>query len=260
MRPAPVFFMRGTMPRFQFRGEARSQRDSGVDCRGKEGLMSLHRGLMACLGSLLALTGCSHSLKIHDRPIQFSADRVSATLDYIADHYGESPEDITIVPRIIVLHWTAIDGFEETFAAFDPEELGGSRPGLQDAGQLNVSIQFLVDRNGKVYRLMPENWMARHCIGLNYSSIGVENVGGGNGVDNLTDAQIKANIRLVRYIAGKYPTVRYLIGHMEYRDFEGHPLWLERDESYRTEKTDPGDRFMTAVREGVAGLELEGPP
>ena len=37
-------------------------------------------------------------------------------------------------------------------------------------------------------------------------------------------------------------------------------LWLELDESYRTEKIDPGDRFMTAVRDAVADLGLEGPP
>jgi hypothetical protein len=119
-----------------------------------------------CLASLSALSGCATGFKIHDRPISFSVDRVSATQQYIADHYGESPENISIVPHIIVLHWTAIDGFEETFAAFDPEELGGSRPGLAAAGNLNVSIQFVVDRDGTIYRLMPETWMARHCIGL----------------------------------------------------------------------------------------------
>jgi hypothetical protein len=47
---------------------------------------------------------------------------------------------------------------------------------------------------------------------------------------------------------------------MEYQQFEGHPLWLELDDTYRTEKIDPGDRFMTAVREAVADLGLEGPP
>jgi len=170
--------------------------------------------------SLLVVAGCERGLNIHDRPIPFSADRVSATLQYITDHYGENPEDISIVPRII----------------------------------------FLVDRDGTVYRLMPETWMARHCIGLNSSAIGVENVGGGKSIDNMTDEQIAANIQLVRYLAEKYPTIRYLIGHMEYRDFEGHPLWLELDEGYRTEKVDPGDRFMTAVRDAVADLGLEGPP
>ena len=222
--------------------------------------MNLTRVSILWLVSLLVLAGCQPGLKIHDRPIPFSADRVSATLEYIADHYGESPEDISIVPRIIVLHWTAIDGFEESFAAFDPEELGGSRPDLSAAGGVNVSIQFLVDRDGTVYRLMPETWMARHVIGLNYSAIGVENVGGAASIDNMTNEQIAANIQLVRYLAERYPTIQYLIGHMEYMEFEGHPLWLELDEDYRTDKVDPGDRFMTAVRDAVADLGLEGPP
>jgi len=222
--------------------------------------MNPTRASKLLLVSLMVLAGCQPGLKIHDRPIPFSADRVSATQQYIVDHYGESPKDISIVPRIIVLHWTAIDGLEESFAAFDPEELGGSRPDLAAAGDVNVSIQFLVDRDGTVYRLMPETWMARHVIGLNYSAIGVENVGGGNSIDNMTDEQIAANIQLVRYLAEKYPTIQYLIGHMEYLDFEGHPLWLELDESYRTEKVDPGDRFMTTVRDAVADLRLEGPP
>jgi N-acetyl-anhydromuramyl-L-alanine amidase AmpD len=86
----------------------------------------------------------------------------------------------------------------------------------------------------------------------------VENVGGANGIDNLTDAQIESNIALVKYLAQKYPAIAYLIGHYEYREFEGHPLWREKDEGYRTEKTDPGDRFMQAVRAGVAGLGLKG--
>jgi N-acetyl-anhydromuramyl-L-alanine amidase AmpD len=217
------------------------------------------RGLIVCLLAL-ATTGCGSSLKIHDRPISFSEQRQEATLAYIEEHYGKQPADISIEPRVIVLHWTAIEGLEASFRVFDAETLAGSRPDLVSAGQVNVSIQFLVDQDGTVYRLMPETWMARHVIGLNYSAIGVENVGGGNSVDNMTDEQIRANIRLVRYLVRKYPTIRYLIGHSEYRQFEGHPLWLEQDEGYRTDKVDPGERFMNAVRQGVAGLGLEGPP
>ena len=212
------------------------------------------------LTPFMLAVSCGPKLEIHDRPISFSENRHKATLQYIADHYGEHPEDISIEPQVIVLHWTAIDGFEDSFDAFDPETLRGSRPDLGSAEQVNVSIQFLVDPDGSVYRLMPETWMARHVIGLNYSAVGVENVGGGKSVDNMTDEQIAANIQLVRYLAEKYPTIQYLIGHMEYREFEGHPLWLELDEDYRTEKVDPGDRFMTAVRDAVADLRLEGPP
>ena len=221
-------------------------------------LQHLHHIRLAAIVSALLLTGCAPGFRIVDRPISFSPERVEMTRAYIQSHYGLSPADIRIVPRIIVLHWTAIDDPEGSFRAFDGETLAG-RPDLDSAGHVNVSVQFLVDRDGTIYRLMPETDMARHVIGLNYSAIGVENVGGAGGVDNLTDAQIKANIRLVRYLAKKYPTIQHLIGHSEYRLLEGSPLWLEKEPGYRTTKTDPGDRFMNAVRAGVANLKLKGP-
>lgn len=213
------------------------------------------------LGTVLLalLAGCTSSPAIRDRPVPFSNERQQATLDYIDEHYGRQATDLTIEPRILVLHWTAIPDLKGSFDAFEPEHLPSSRPDLAGAGQVNVSIQFLVDRDGTIYRLMPETWMARHVIGLNYNAIGVENVGGAGSIDNLTDDQITSNIRLVRYLVKKYPTIEYLIGHSEYREFEGHPLWLELDETYRTEKVDPGDRFMTAVRSAVSSLNLKGP-
>jgi N-acetylmuramoyl-L-alanine amidase len=197
--------------------------------------------------------------RLVDRPISFSAARVELTLDYIEERFGFRPADIRITPRIIVLHWTAIDSEDATFRTFDPETLGG-RPALAGAVAVNVSSQFMVGRDGTIYRLMPENWMARHVIGLNYDAIGVENVGGAGGVDNLTDAQVTANIRLVRHLVRRYPTIEYLIGHHEYTAFQSHPLWRERDPAYRTVKIDPGERFMAAVRAGVADLRLRGPP
>ncbi|HUG39483.1 MAG TPA: peptidoglycan recognition family protein [Longimicrobiales bacterium] len=199
----------------------------------------------------------SHAPRIVDRPISFSPERQANTLAYIREHYGLTPPDLTITPRVVVLHWTAIDDLEASFRAFDRETLAG-RPELSAAGDVNVSIHFLVDKDGSIYRLMPETWMARHVIGLNYDAVGVENVGTGDGEgDTLTEAQIEANIRLVRYLAGKHPRIEYLIGHHEYEAFEGHPLWRERDEGYRTAKIDPGQRFMRAVRGGVADLGLK---
>jgi len=101
--------------------------------------------------------------------------------------------------------------------------------------------------------------MARHVIGLNYSAIGVENVGGeANKKEDLTPAQVAANIRLVKYLKMKYPDISYLIGHYEYKKMQTNPLWLEKDASYRTTKADPGKKFMQAVRKGVASLHLKG--
>jgi beta-lactamase class A len=222
------------------------------------------RAAAAALCSLL-LAGCAPALtgaglRIVDRPIPFSARRVEMTRAYIRAHYGLDVPDIRIVPKIVVLHWTAVPTLEGSFEAFRPERIPASRTELTGAGEVNVSIHFLVDRDGTVYRLMPETWMARHVIGLNYDAIGVENVGGADGREDLTDAQVAANIRLVRYLARKYPTIEYLIGHSEYESFEGHPLWRELDPGYRTGKIDPGKRFMTAVRAGVEGLGLKGPP
>jgi N-acetylmuramoyl-L-alanine amidase len=196
---------------------------------------------------------------ILDKPVPFPEERVQLTRDYMRDHYGVDAASIDIVPRIVVLHWTAGKSLAGDFNTFAPTTLRG-RADLREASQLNVGIQFLVDRDGRIYRLMPETWMARHVIGLNYNAIGVENVGGAQGIDDLTPEQRAANVWLVRYLAKKYPTIEYLIGHHEYRLFEGHPLWLERDTAYRTTKSDPGDAFMAAVRAKVADLRLKGPP
>ena len=106
----------------------------------------------------------------------------------------------------------------------------------------------MIDRDGTVYRLMDETVMARHIIGLNYSSKGIENVGGKGNIDDLTPAQLNANIELISYLHNKYSTLEYLIGHHEYTEFTQHPLWLERDKNYRTLKHDPGETFMNRLR------------
>jgi beta-N-acetylhexosaminidase len=201
------------------------------------------------------------NLKIIDKPIDFGAERIKMTKEYIKTHYGKTVDNIEIVPKIIVLHWTAEMDLTKSFNRLKPQKLLTDRKDIAKASQLNVSSQFLVARDGTIYRLMPENWMARHVIGLNYSSIGVENVGGkGNKKDDLTLAQRQANKDLIRYLKNKYPTIKYLIGHHEYKQMESTSLWLEKDKSYRTVKADPGAKFMAEMRESVKDLLLKTPP
>ena len=118
-----------------------------------------------------------------------------------------------------------------------------------------MSSQFLVDQDGTIYRLLPETTMARHVIGLNHCAIGIENVGGTEDKP-LTRQQIDANIWLVEYLKKKYD-IEYVIGHYEYTQFEGHELWLEKDDGYRTQKTDPGEEFLNAVREATRHLNFK---
>lgn len=150
--------------------------------------------------------------------------------------------------------------FDDSFRRLKQEKLYSDRSDIASAGALNVSSHFLVARDGTIYQLMPDNWMARHVIGLNYSSIGVENIGGeGDKKEDLTEAQLQANIKLVQYLKAKYPEIEYLIGHLEYTQMESTPLWLEKDADYRTKKVDPGEKFMAQVRESVKDLELQKP-
>jgi len=200
-------------------------------------------------------------LKIIDKPIEFGPERIEMTKVYIKSHYGMSVENIKITPKIIMLHWTAEMDLDKSFKRLQPEKLLSDRKDIMKASALNVSSQFMVDRDGTIYRLMPENWMARHVIGLNYSSIGIENIGGkDNKTEDLTPAQRQANIDLVFYLKAKYPTIEYLVGHHEYEQMEHTSLWLEKDTGYRTVKSDPGDKFMSQIRDGVKCLNLKAPP
>ncbi|GAA4646356.1 peptidoglycan recognition family protein [Pontixanthobacter gangjinensis] len=196
----------------------------------------------------IGMISCKTS-RIVDKPIDFGEDRKDLSLKYMKDRYGLESSSPQIEPKMIVLHWTAIPTLEASFRAFENSRLPQSREEISGAGQLNVSAHFLVDRDGTIYRLMPENLMARHVIGLNHAAIGIENVGGTRDTP-LTDAQLEANIYLVNYLSDKYD-IDYVIGHYEYTNFEGHELWLEKDEAYRTKKTDPGEDFMAKLRNAV---------
>jgi N-acetyl-anhydromuramyl-L-alanine amidase AmpD len=207
---------------------------------------------------VLIFLSCSVSKEIVDKPIVFDQERIELTSAYLMEHYGIQQESPGISPKMIVLHWTVIPTLEEAFEAFDKPTLPNSRPDIVNASSLNVSSQFIVDRDGTIYSLMPETNMARHVIGLNHCAIGVENVGGTEALP-LTRAQLKANIWLVEYLYEKYP-IEYLIGHYEYTNFVDHPLWLEKDKNYRTSKTDPGKDFMEKVRKATKNLNFKPVP
>lgn len=205
--------------------------------------------------TLFCLVSCSQENTIKDKPIVFDELRNQLTLEYMAERYGIIKEEPEIDPKMIVLHWTVFPTLEQAFDAFKNPALPDYRPDIEDISGLNVSSHFLVDRDGTIYRLMPETVMARHIIGLNHCAIGIENVGGTE-KNPLTKAQLKSNIWLVRYLNGKYD-IEYLIGHYEYTNFEKHEYWLEKDDNYRTEKEDPGIDFMSSVRRATDDIKFK---
>lgn len=170
-------------------------------------------------------------------------------------------------PKVVVVHYTVVPTLEKTLKLFREGAIDAGRDLVAANGRLNVGVQFVVDRDGKVYRLFPETTMTRHVIGLNHVAIGIENIGGedisaeqlqgrvpgdGNG-RQLTPAQLEANAALIRGLKARHPGLEWVIGHQEYRDFEhprhpGRSLFVEALPGYRTEKSDPGERFMRELR------------
>ncbi len=217
----------------------------------------------------------------HSFEIEFTESRIRLIKEYAELHYREyyrekygSPEfpGLEIDPKVIVVHYTAGSTLQGAFDTFAPETLGG-RPYLNEAGAVNVGIQFIVDYDGTIYQVQPDNYFGRHTIGLNHSAIGFENIGLGDiteaalrGEDQedqqdgrLTLAQLKANIDLIRYLKLKYPAIEILIGHSEYRQLEepshpGYEFFYEADPEYRTVKSDPGPNFMGALREELSDI------
>jgi N-acetylmuramoyl-L-alanine amidase len=209
--------------------------------------------LIICFVLAAPATRAEEPAWIFDRPISFSDWRKAETLTYIRERYDPAAESIVIVPKIVVVHWTAIDSLEKSWAYFNVEKANPARKDLYAGGKVNVGIHFLVDRDGRILRLMPETWMARHCVGINRHSIGIENVGGHR--LPLTEAQRRSNARLIRYLAKKYE-IRHVIGHYEYRLLEGTPYWEEKDPAYRSEKLDPGRAFMEKLRAELRDLKF----
>jgi hypothetical protein len=195
---------------------------------------------------------------IIDKPLQFGERREKLTIAYRRLHEDPQANTVRITPRVIVIHHTGGRSLTAAWRNLNRVTIAPHRRGLVKYGRVNVSAHFLVGRDGRIYRLMPDNRFARHCIGLNHLAIGIENVGGITEAP-LTRAQVSANVRLVRQLAGRHD-ITHLIGHHEYRAFEGHPYFRERLRSYRTRKRDPGARFMRQLRRQVDDLELDGPP
>jgi len=185
---------------------------------------------------------------IKEKPISFTAKRKKLTLAYIRKNYNRLTDEITIVPKLIVLHWTSCGSVEDAFGYFNRETLQPDRGDIRQGGEVNVSAHYVVDRDGTIYRLMPDTLMARHVIGLNHCAIGIENVGGP--AYPLTDEQAEANAWLIVSLARQHPSIERVIGHHEYLGLKDGPLWRSLDPKYVARpRKDPGDAFMKNVRD-----------
>jgi N-acetylmuramoyl-L-alanine amidase len=186
---------------------------------------------------------------IIDRPVPWPREREALMLAYRRAHSDPAATDLTITPRLIVLHYTGGNSAEGTIGYFSRTRLEAERATLRRGGAANVVAHFVIDRDGTIYRLIPETRMGRHAIGVNHASIGVENVGD-EARWPLTEAQVAANVALILDLADRHPIERVL-GHHEVAALRGTADYVELVPGYKNAKGDPGARFMAAVRAGL---------
>lgn len=199
--------------------------------------------------------------EIIDWPVIWNAERKRLALLYFERHKGWAPGQdpdraLQMVPRAVVQHWTAGPTARSAYNTFRAPRQQRRRD-RSESNAVNLCSHFVVDRDGTIYRLMPEDRMGRHAIGLNHLAIGVENVGDGRRWP-MTRAQVQANARLVRWLSAAYP-ITHLVAHAEVNWMEGHPYFVETDPKFRSKRGDPDAAYMAALRAELADLGLEAP-
>ncbi len=205
------------------------------------------RYLFLLLFFVFSTYSLSYTFETHDYPIH-SQERYDLMKAYSKRHYGLNHANL-IDPKMIVIHYTAMPTLESSLKAFKASSIASYRNQLTPYGDVNVGVHFVVDRDGVIYTLLPTTLMGRHTVGYNYTAIGIENVASTG--DGLTDEQIKANAIIVDQLLFKHPSIRYLIGHMEYMNqrLPHFKLFKSHDKTYTPKiKIDPGFKFMKRLR------------
>ncbi len=143
-------------------------------------------------------------------PIPFGQKRNHEMAPSSQPHYGERTWRLRH-PRVIVEHMAQSDSAAAVRNAFAPDV---PDPELHELP--NVCAHFVVAGSGRIFRLVDLRTRCRHTVGLNWTAIGIEHVGYGDG-DVLGDRrQLRASLRLTRWLRCRFDIrVRNVIGHAE---------------------------------------------
>jgi len=196
-------------------------------------------------------------IDVVSKPLVWDAQRKFLTAIYRQKHTGDCDADkdgieacIKITPKIIVLHMTELSTLEKSFEYMKEPVLREEREKLisKSYDRVNVSVHYLIDTDGTIYSLMPENYMGRHAMGVNHIAIGIENVG--LNIDGPTREQVDSNVKLVKYLMKKYK-IKYdrVFSHSSTATLKekNSPLFIELDENYFQPKK-CGDKVLNAVK------------
>jgi N-acetylmuramoyl-L-alanine amidase len=147
---------------------------------------------------------------IHQWRIPFGRARKQQMAAYSLRHYGEDTYVLSH-PKVIVEHYTETATAQEAFNTFAPDV-----PDSEFHELPNTCAHFLVEPDGRIDQLVSLSLRCRHTVGLNWTAIGIENVGLSDAQILDDRAQISASLRLTRWLRCTYGiTVNNVIGHNE---------------------------------------------
>ena len=144
------------------------------------------------------------------RLIPFGPKRKREMAAYSVRHYGEREWRLRR-PRVIVEHMAQTGTVGAVFNTFAPDV-----PDVELGELPNVCAHFVVGRSGKIFKLVNLRTRCRHTVGLNWTAIGIEHVGYGDGDVLGNRRQLRGSLRLTRWLRCKFGIrVRDTIGHNE---------------------------------------------
>jgi N-acetylmuramoyl-L-alanine amidase len=147
---------------------------------------------------------------IHQWPIPYGPARKRQMASYSLRHYGEDTYVLSD-PKVIVEHYTETSTAQEAYNTFAPDV-----PDSEFHELPNTCAHFLVERDGRIDQLVPLSLRCRHTVGLNWTAIGIENVGLSDQAILDDPAQISASLRLTRWLRCRFGIPpRDVIGHNE---------------------------------------------
>jgi N-acetylmuramoyl-L-alanine amidase len=159
--------------------------------------------------------------------IPFGPKRKREMAAYSQRHYGQHEWRLRN-PKVIVEHMAQTPSAAAVYNTFAPDNAD------VELGELpNVCSHYVISPAGKIFRLVNLRTRCRHTVGLNWTAIGIEHAGYGDG-DLLGDRrQLRASLRLTQYLRCRFNIgVRNVIGHNESLS---SPYHYERVPSLRTQ-------------------------
>jgi beta-N-acetylhexosaminidase len=161
-------------------------------------------------GASASATAAARRPRIIQKHIPFPARRKREMRRYARRHYGI--DDFRLRhPKVIVEHYTASDSFSSAFNTFARDV-----PDVELHELPGVCSHYVVDRNGRIYQLVPTSIMCRHTVGLNWTAIGIEHVGRSDAQILGNRRQLRSSLRLTKYLQSRFHIkTRNVIGHNE---------------------------------------------